>query len=65
VGQWPTGRPPFEAVRRAEHSLRLSPRDPLAFFYHCNRGIAHYANGDYETAVRHARTAAAHTAGPP
>lgn len=47
-----------EAVRRAEHSLRLSPRDPLAFFYLCNAGIAHYANGDYETAVQFARRAA-------
>ena len=47
-----------EAVRRAEHSLRLSPRDPLAFFYLCNTGIAHYANGDYEQAVQFARRAA-------
>jgi adenylate cyclase len=49
-----------EAVSRAEHSLRLSPRDPLAFFYLCNMGIAHYANGDYEETVRFARRAAAH-----
>lgn len=49
-----------EAVRRAQHSLRLSPRDPLAFFYLCNMGIAHYANGEYEEAVRFARRAAAH-----
>lgn len=40
-----------QAVARAEHSLRLSPRDPLAFFYICNLGIAHYANGAYEEAV--------------
>jgi len=49
-----------EAVRRAEHSLRLSPRDPLAFFYLTNTGIAHYANGDYEQAVQLARRAASH-----
>jgi adenylate cyclase len=48
-----------EAVRRAEHSLRLSPRDPLAFFYLCNQGIAHYANRDYHETVRFARKAAA------
>ena len=47
------------AVERAEHSLRLSPRDPLAFFYLCNSGIAHYANGDYYQAVAAARRAAA------
>ncbi|MFO1159338.1 MAG: adenylate/guanylate cyclase domain-containing protein [Reyranellaceae bacterium] len=47
-----------EAVERAEHSLRLSPRDPLAFFYLCNTGIAHYANGDYAQAVLFARRAA-------
>jgi adenylate cyclase len=44
-----------EAVARAEHSLRLSPRDPLAFFYLCNMGIAHYANHAYEQAVQFAR----------
>jgi adenylate cyclase len=49
-----------EAVRRAEHSLRLSPRDPLAFFYICNTGIAHYANGDFDMAVQFARRAAGH-----
>jgi adenylate cyclase len=47
-----------EAVRRAEYSLRLSPRDPLAFFYLCTTGIAYYANGDYEQAVHLARRAA-------
>jgi TolB-like protein/class 3 adenylate cyclase len=48
-----------EAVRRADHSLRLSPRDPLAFFYLTNAGIAQYARGDYVDAVRFARRAAA------
>ncbi len=48
-----------EAVRRADHSLRLSPRDPLAFFFLCNAGIAHYAIGDYEQGVQFARRAAA------
>lgn len=48
----------LEAVHRAEHSLRLSPRDPLAFFYLCNTGIAHYANGDIEQALQFARRAA-------
>ncbi|MPZ32031.1 MAG: hypothetical protein GEV13_13720 [Rhodospirillales bacterium] len=47
-----------QAVERAEHSLRLSPRDPLAFFYLCNAGIAHYANGDYGKSVAFARRAA-------
>jgi tetratricopeptide (TPR) repeat protein len=48
-----------EAVRRADHSLRLSPRDPLAFFYLTNAGIAHYANGDFEQSIKFARRAAA------
>jgi adenylate cyclase len=48
-----------EAVARAEHSLRLSPRDPLSFFYLCNLGIAHYADGNYEQAVQFGRKAAA------
>src|SRR5262249_29624811 len=39
-------------IRRAEYSLRLSPLDPLEFFYTCNLGIAHYVNGSYEDAVR-------------
>lgn len=49
-----------EAVSRAEHSLRLSPRDPLAFFYLTNAGIAHYASGEHEQAVQYARRAAGH-----
>jgi adenylate cyclase len=48
-----------EAVTRAETSLRLSPCDPLAFFYICNLGIAHYACGAYEEAVRCGRRSAA------
>jgi adenylate cyclase len=48
-----------EAVRRAETSLRLSPRDPLAFFFICNLGIAYYAGGNYDEAVRCGRRSGA------
>ena len=46
------------AISHAEHSLRLSPLDPLRFFYLCNLAIAHYANGSYDEAVSFARKAA-------
>jgi adenylate cyclase len=39
------------AIERAERALRLSPLDPLIFFYLHNLGMAHYVNGSYEDAV--------------
>lgn len=40
-----------EAVARAEHALRLSPRDIHAFYYQTALTLAHHACGDYEAAV--------------
>jgi len=41
-----------EAIRQAEHGLRLSPFDRSLFSY-CNLlGLAHYAHGDMEQAIR-------------
>jgi adenylate cyclase len=48
------------AIERGERGLRLSPLDPLIFFYLHNLGMAHYVNGSYEDAVSYGRKAAAH-----
>ena len=45
------GRPDF-AVTEAERALRLSPLDPQAFFLMMIAGIAHYASGQFEEAVK-------------
>jgi adenylate cyclase len=47
-----------EAVRHAEHALRLSPFDPGLCFYHTALGLAHYSGGAYEEATRWATLAA-------
>ena len=47
------------AIEHAEHSLRLSPLDPLDFFYLCNLGMAHYSNGTYAEAAEYCRQAMA------
>ena len=39
------------AVLRAEHALRLSPRDPFAFRHESMLAQAHYVNGNHEQAV--------------
>lgn len=52
-GRWRRSR----AAGRAQHSPVAARPARLLLF--CNAGIAHYARGDYETAVRFARRAAA------
>jgi len=44
-----------EAIRHAEHALRLSPFDPALFSYYMFLGIAHYAHGNYDEAVKWGR----------
>jgi adenylate cyclase len=44
-----------EAVRHAEHALRLSPFDQSLFYYHMFLSLAHYATGNYEEAVKWAK----------
>jgi adenylate cyclase len=41
-----------EAVRHAEHALRLSPLDRSLFYYYGLLGLAYYAKGDYTEAVK-------------
>lgn len=41
-----------EAIRHAEHGLRLSPFDQSLFSYYNLLGLAHYAHGDMEQAVK-------------
>lgn len=48
-----------EAVRRAEHGLRLSPHDPMRYSQLMFLGIAHYASGSFDEAVRWQRRALA------
>lgn len=40
------------AMERAQRALRLSPRDPLRFFYYSTLAQAHMVTGDYEAAVQ-------------
>ena len=40
------------AVEKAQHAVRLTPLDPLDYFYIHNLGMAYYASGNYEEAVR-------------
>jgi adenylate cyclase len=41
-----------DAVRHAEHALRLSPLDRSLFYYYGLLGLAYYASGDYAEAVK-------------
>jgi len=41
-----------EAVKHAEHGLRLSPYDQGLFYYYGCLALAHYANGDFEETVK-------------
>jgi adenylate cyclase len=41
-----------EAVRHAEHALRLSPLDRSLFYYYALLGLAYYASGNYVEAVK-------------
>ena len=47
-----------EAVSRAEHGLRLSPFDQNLYSYYMFLGLAHYADGAYEEALKWARMSA-------
>jgi len=44
-----------EAVRNAEHALRLSPYDHSLAYYYTFLGLAHYSCGSYEQAVKWTR----------
>jgi class 3 adenylate cyclase/tetratricopeptide (TPR) repeat protein len=44
------GDPPT-AITRAQRALRLSPHDPVAFWYQTTICIAYYAMGEYEKAI--------------
>jgi adenylate cyclase len=44
-----------QAVRSAEHAIALSPFDHSLFYYYLFLGIAHYANGAPEEAVKWCR----------
>ena len=50
-----------EAIRHAEHGLRLSPFDQNLFSYYNLIGIAHYAHGNVAEAVRWCRLSASET----
>jgi len=50
------------AVLRAEHGLRLSPRDSHVFVHEHFLSQAHYINGNYDEAIAWARKAAQHNA---
>ncbi|MGH6707828.1 MAG: adenylate/guanylate cyclase domain-containing protein [Bradyrhizobium sp.] len=41
-----------EAIRNAEHALRLSPLDRSLFYYYSLLGLAYYAAGNYVEAVK-------------
>jgi adenylate cyclase len=41
-----------QAIKHAEHALRLSPLDRGLFSYYNVLNLAYYAGGDYETAVK-------------
>jgi adenylate cyclase len=41
-----------QAVQHAEHALRLSPLDRSLFYYYFFLGLAHYANGNCQEAVK-------------
>lgn len=47
-----------QAIRHAEHALRLSPLDRSLFSYYAALAIAHYANGTYDEAVKWGRMSA-------
>jgi adenylate cyclase len=39
------------AIDHFQRAMRLSPHDPLAFFFECGIGVAHFTSGHYEEAV--------------
>ena len=46
-----------ESIRTVAPALRLSPRDPLSPLYYATACFAHYIGGNYDEALRLARTA--------
>ena len=46
-----------ESIRTVERALRLSPRDPFSPLYYATACFAHYIGGNYDEALRLARTA--------
>jgi TolB-like protein len=46
-----------ESIRTVERALRLSPRDPFSALYYATACFAHYIGGNYDEALRLARTA--------
>jgi TolB-like protein/Flp pilus assembly protein TadD len=46
-----------EAVDAANHAMLLSPRDPLLALIYGSAALAHYIGGEYENAIRTAKTA--------
>jgi len=52
-----------DAVRHAERGLRLSPYDRSLYFFYGILAIAHYASGNYETAIKWGRMSVAENGG--
>jgi TolB-like protein len=44
-----------EAIGPIEAAMRLSPRDPITYFFNSRLGLAHYHLGNYESAVRYSQ----------
>jgi len=44
-----------EAIKHAEHALRLSPADQSLFYYYSFLNLAHYGNGTYEQSAKWGR----------
>jgi adenylate cyclase len=47
-------------INKAKYGLRLSPLDPMIYFYLHNLGMAYYVNESYDEAVKCGQSAAAH-----
>jgi adenylate cyclase len=52
-----------EAIKRAEHGIRLSPFDHQLWFYYIILGMAHYISGNYGEALKWGRLAASENPG--
>jgi TolB-like protein len=52
-----------EAIRRAEHALKLSPLDRGRFYCHLAMGLGHYVAGRYDEAVKWGKLSAAENPG--
>ncbi len=47
---------PAEGIPLIERAFRLSPRDPMAFLFHCHLSHGHFFSGRFEEARQHAET---------